>query len=116
MKRVALSLSAAALVLSILFVGTPASALELAGSEFSFPAYSVTDFIDDTISIFSELSSMGLGTFAGLANYVMEGTFLGGAPFYSIFNMYFIICLAFVAFTLLAAIISAKVYANKKKS
>ncbi|NLN71893.1 MAG: hypothetical protein GX137_03785 [Thermoplasmatales archaeon] len=114
MKRVALSLSVTALVLGILLVGTPAAALT--DSDFSFPDYSVTDFLDDAVSIFSELSSMGTETFSGLVNYVMDATFLNDAPLYSIFNIYFIVCLAFVAFTLLAALISAGIYAKKKGS
>lgn len=114
MKRVALSFLAAASVLSVLFVGTPAAAFT--GSEYSFPNYSVTDFLNDAVSVFTELAGMRLETWSGFGKFVLESTFIGGAPLTSISNIYFIVCLAFILISVLAAIISTKMYAKKEES
>lgn len=114
MKRVALSFSAAASVLSVLFVGTPAAAFT--GSGYSFPNYSITDFLNDAVSVFSELAGLRPETWTGFGKFLLESTFIGGAPFTSISNIYFIICIAFILILVLAAIISAKVYAKKEGS
>lgn len=112
MKSVASSAPAAVLAISVLFAGTPVSAS--AGSGFTFPNYSVGDFFGDMVSIFTEIAGMDLSAWNGFGTFLSSGTFIGGAPFSSISNVYFVVCLAFMAFCIVAALVSAKVFPKEE--